>query len=155
MASSIGEYRNTDLEFDVEEESAHKVAQQRFSSPIVDITEKNLVPPDLTIDIIDLDSKPRLTSSFIPTSLVSSPGSGDDLGISSITLDNSPKVVSEDNWSEKPSSSLDNQDFLEANPNWQPSNQQPLDFQATPPSASVPLSPQPSTASRSSLEYTA
>ena len=81
MASSIGEYRNTDLEFDVEEESAHKVAQQRFSSPIVDITEKNLVPPDLTIDIIDLDSKPGSTSSFIPTSVVSSPDSGNNLGI--------------------------------------------------------------------------
>ena len=156
MASGKGEYRDTDpLDFDVEEESAREVAQRRFSSPIADVTKENLVPPDPIIDIIDPDSEPGSTSSFIPTSVVSSPDSGDDLGISSITLDDSPEVVSEDTWSEEPSSGSDQQEFLEANPNWRPSNQQPLDFQATPPSASVPSSPQPSTASRSSLEYTA
>ena len=140
MASEKGEYRDTDsLDFDVEEESAREVAQQRFSSPIADVTEENLVPPDPIIDIIDPDSEPGLTSSFTPTGLVSSPDSGNNLGISLIILDDSPKVVSEDTWSEEPSSSSDNQEFLEANPNWRPSSQQPLDFQATPPSVSVPL----------------
>ena len=82
MASGIGEYRNTDpLDFDVEEESAREVAQQRFSSPIADVLEENLVPPDAIIDIIDPDSKPGSTSSFIPTSVVSSPDSGNNLGI--------------------------------------------------------------------------
>ena len=132
MAGSISNYRDTDiLDFKLEEESTCEVVQQRFSSPIADVTGENLVPPDPIIEIIDLDSKTRLMSSFLPTSLVSSPDSGDTLGISWITLDNSPGVVSEDNWSEEQSSGSDNQDFLEAKLNWQPSNQQLLDFQAT------------------------